>query len=77
MTAEADRQAAGGSGSLEVIVDLELCDGHAQCEFAAPEVFALDDDGELEYDAHPDESQRAAVERAVRLCPVQAIRIVA
>ena len=60
---------------LEVVVDLDLCDGHAQCEFAAPDVFRLGDDGELEYEANPEESQRAGVQRAVRLCPVQAIRV--
>jgi ferredoxin len=61
--------------SLEVIVDMDLCDGHGQCEFAAPNVFQMDDEGELQYDAHPDPSERARVEQAIRVCPVQAIRL--
>jgi ferredoxin len=63
------------SETLTVIVDMELCDGHGQCEFAAPEVFRLDDEGTLEFDPAPDASQRANVEQAVRLCPVQAIAL--
>ena len=61
--------------TFTVIVDLELCDGHAQCEVAAPEVFRLDEDGELQYVAHPPAGERVNVERAVRLCPVQAIKV--
>jgi ferredoxin len=60
---------------LHVIVDMDLCDGHGQCEFAAPEVFRLDEDGELQYEAHPDVAERGRVEQAIRLCPVQAIRL--
>lgn len=60
---------------LEVIVDMDLCDGHGQCEFAAPAVFALDDEGELRYEPRPDASERGRVEQAIRLCPVQAIRL--
>jgi ferredoxin len=61
--------------TLTVIVDLELCDGHGQCEFAAPDVFRLDDEGELQFDPAPDAGQRAGVEQAIRLCPVQAISL--
>ncbi|WP_342742734.1 ferredoxin [Nonomuraea jiangxiensis] len=38
---------------MRVSVDLSLCQTHAQCVFAAPEVFALDEDDELVYDATP------------------------
>jgi ferredoxin len=62
-------------GTLGVIVDMDLCDGHGQCEFAAPAVFRLDDEGELHFDPSPPASERARVEQAVRLCPVQAIRL--
>ena len=61
--------------TLDVIVDMDLCDGHGQCEFAAPAVFALDDEGELQYEAHPPASERGRVEQAIRLCPVQAIKL--
>jgi ferredoxin len=61
---------------MKVIVNPDLCEGNARCVEAAPEVFELGDDDQ----AHvlierPDEALRAKVERAVRLCPRQAIRI--
>jgi ferredoxin len=64
-----------GGQRLNVVVDMEVCDGHGQCEFAAPAVFRLDDEGNLHYEAHPDASERARVEEAVRVCPTQAIRL--
>ena len=62
--------------TFEVIVDMDLCDRHGDCEFAAPAVFQLDEEGELRYEPHPPESERENVEQAVQACPVQAIRIV-
>jgi ferredoxin len=46
------------------------------CEDACPEVFRLDDEGELEIlmESVPPELARK-VESAVRLCPVAALRI--
>lgn len=61
---------------MHITVDLDLCDGHGQCVFAAPSVFELDDVGDLHYQPEPDETERARVQNAVRLCPVQAISIV-
>jgi ferredoxin len=62
--------------SLKVVVDFTLCQDHGQCVFAAPEVFELDTAGKLVVLlADPDESQRAAVEDAADVCPVQAITI--
>lgn len=58
---------------MKVTVDMDVCDGHGQCAFAAPDVFQLDEAGDLVYNPNPDDSQRAAVEMASRLCPVQAI----
>jgi ferredoxin len=60
---------------MKVIVDLAMCQDHGQCAIAAGEVFRINDDGKLEFDAHPDESQRLAVEEAADVCPVQAISI--
>lgn len=60
---------------MHVDVDLELCQVHGQCEFAAPDVFSIDDDGTVEWQTTPPESERAAVAEAVRLCPVQAITL--
>jgi ferredoxin len=52
---------------------MTLCQTHAQCVFAAPEVFALDDNDELVYDAAPDDTSLPAIEQAARACPVRAI----
>ncbi len=58
---------------MRVHVDRERCQIHAQCVFAAPDVFELDENDELHYVFGPDESLFPAVEEAALLCPVQAI----
>ena len=61
---------------MKVYVDRDKCADHGQCVFAAPDVFQLDPEGKLVYDAHElDESQRDAVEEAADVCPLQAITI--
>ena len=60
---------------MRVIVDRTVCVGHGQCEVAAPEVFSVNDDGELELNENPPESERANVENAVRQCPVGALTL--
>lgn len=60
---------------MKVHVDLAVCEAHGECTYAAPEVFELDDDDELHYDASPAEERRPKVEQAVRSCPVQAITL--
>jgi ferredoxin len=57
-------------------VNLDLCEQHAQCVFAAPDVFRLNDDDELEYEAEYDESLHVDVQSAASSCPVQAITLV-
>jgi ferredoxin len=62
--------------TLKVIVDRDVCQNHGQCVFAAPQVFELDEEGELVVlDDEPDESLRGAVEEAADVCPTQAITI--
>lgn len=60
---------------MKIVVDLEVCDGHAQCVFAAPNVFQLDGQGKVRYTAEPDESERDNVMNAVDACPLLAIEI--
>lgn len=61
---------------MKVIADRERCDGYGACLEASPEVFDLDDDDlVLLLDAEPDESLRAGVTRAVRVCPKSALSI--
>ena len=54
---------------------MDKCEYHGQCMIAAPEVFNLVGEEELEYVAEPDEEHRADVEEAADACPVQAILI--
>lgn len=58
---------------MRVRVDMTRCETHAQCVFAAPDVFSLNDDDELGYDDTPADALRPAIEQAARACPVQAI----
>jgi ferredoxin len=60
---------------MQVVVDMNKCQDHGQCVFAAPEVFRLEAGERLVYDAEPDEELREAVEDAADVCPLQAIRI--
>ncbi|MHB8574990.1 MAG: ferredoxin [Dehalococcoidia bacterium] len=61
---------------MKVVVDPDRCEANLRCIAAAPDVFEMGDDDQ----AHvlieqPSEARRAAVERAVRVCPRQAISI--
>jgi len=61
---------------MKVIVDRALCQGHAQCEDAAAQVFEVGDDALVRLRMeNPPEELRSAVEDAVRSCPAEAIRI--
>lgn len=61
---------------MKVIVDWDLCQGHGNCTGDAPEVFRLDDSGNLEIlIEQPGEELRPKLELAVRYCPTGAIRI--
>lgn len=59
---------------MKVVVDHDLCEGHAKCQSSAPEVFEVRDDdlSHVLIDDIP-EALRSKVERAIRLCPRQAI----
>lgn len=60
---------------MKVSINYDLCEGHSRCQSAAPEVFEVRED--LSYVKagmeRPPEELRAKVERAVRLCPRQAV----
>jgi ferredoxin len=61
---------------IKVVVDRDVCQNHGQCVFAAPQVFELDDDGELvQLQDEVGEDLRENVEEASDVCPVQAITI--
>jgi ferredoxin len=62
--------------SFKVVVDMDVCQDHGQCVFAAPDVFELNADGRLEVLVpEPDDARRTACEDAADVCPVQAITI--
>lgn len=61
---------------MRIEVDLDLCQGHGMCEMEAPDIFEAERDSVNILDPQPDSSHSADVERAVRYCPTQALKIV-
>ncbi|MGC2653924.1 MAG: ferredoxin [Mycobacterium sp.] len=56
--------------------DLDLCQGHAMCELEAPDYFQVPKRGKVKIlDAEPPEQDRDEVQRAVEMCPTQALLI--
>jgi ferredoxin len=62
---------------MRIEIDYDLCDSHAACMTAAPEVFEVRDDDLLYVlDEQPGESLHAKVRDAAVRCPKLAITIV-
>ena len=61
---------------MKVVVDFDVCQGHGVCEAEAPEVFQVDEDGNLTVLLEsPPESMRPQLEDAEKYCPQLAITI--
>ncbi|MFF4730754.1 ferredoxin [Streptomyces mirabilis] len=60
---------------MRLVVDLNRCQGYAQCAFLAPDVFAMHGDESLLYNPEVEEDRREDMARAVAACPVQAIMV--
>ncbi|MEU6018199.1 ferredoxin [Streptomyces sp. NPDC047515] len=60
---------------MRLVVDLNRCQGYAQCAFLAPDVFVMHGEESLLYNPHADRAQREQVLRAATACPVQAILV--
>ena len=60
---------------IKVIVDMNLCQSHGECVYAAPDVFELGDDDVLRWKEEVDDSRREALEEAVNVCPMMAISL--
>jgi len=61
---------------MKIVMDYDLCQGHATCMGEAPEVFKVDDDGMLTVlQEEPPEELRTKVEAAAKYCPTGAITI--
>ena len=62
---------------MRIVVDRDLCQGHASCEGEAPEVFSVSKQGDLTIlQPEPPEALRRAAELAVKYCPTHALSIV-
>ena len=61
---------------MKIVVDRDLCQGHAACEGEAPEVFSVSKQGELTI-LQPElpADLEAAVRLAVKYCPTHALSI--
>ena len=64
---------------MKVTVDTSLCIGSGTCALTAPAVFGQDEEQAVVVvlDGSPPESQREAVELAVKSCPAAVIRLFA
>lgn len=63
-------------GCYRVVLDEDLCQGHAMCELEAPDVFKVPKRGVVEIvDPEPPDELRDAVELAVEMCPTRALSI--
>ncbi|MBL1087836.1 ferredoxin [Streptomyces sp. NPDC001739] len=60
---------------MNVVVDLNRCQGYAQCAFLAPEVFTMHGEEALLYRPVVPDGQQERVLRAAAACPVQAILV--
>jgi ferredoxin len=61
---------------MKIVVDRDLCQGHAMCEVEAPEVFATPKVGTVNVLVdRPPADQADAVRAAVQYCPTRALSI--
>ena len=61
---------------MRVRIDFDLCQGHGVCMGECPEVFQVNDDGELSLlEEQPDDGLRKKVRNAARFCPTGAISV--
>ncbi len=60
---------------MKIVVDLNRCQGYAQCAFLAPDVFTMHGEEALMYAPVVDNGQREHVLKAAAACPVQAILV--
>jgi ferredoxin len=60
---------------MRIVIDLNRCQGYAQCIPLAPTVLKLNGEEAVMYDPNPDGKLRQQVFRAAASCPVQAILV--
>jgi ferredoxin len=69
------QEAEESEAKMRIVIDLNRCQGYAQCIPLAPNVLKLHGEEAVMYDPNPDDSQRQRVLRAAASCPVQAIMV--
>jgi sterol 14-demethylase len=75
--AATDQPAGTRSEGWRIVVDRDLCQGHASCEGEAPDLFSVSKGGELTIlDQRPPDDARARADAAVKYCPTHALSIV-
>jgi ferredoxin len=60
---------------MRIVVDRGLCELHGQCEYVAPELFHIDEDGELVVVEDVPEELAVKARLAVKVCPALALAI--
>lgn len=74
--ARALREEEADLSPFRIVVDEDLCQGHAVCMGEAPELFALGEDEKVAVlEESPRKDLRKKAERAVRYCPNRVLRI--
>jgi ferredoxin len=63
---------------MKLVIDTDICTGHARCVAHAPELFADDDNGygHVIGDGNVPEELAAKARKAMQTCPERAIAIV-
>ena len=63
--------------SFKVVLDLDRCQGYANCVVTAPDIFDLDEQTgtAILLQEAPDDALRPDAEEAVRRCPAEAISV--
>ncbi|MBF6333903.1 ferredoxin [Nocardia transvalensis] len=61
---------------MRIVVDLDLCQGHAVCQDEAPELFTVPMNGQVQILRSDPGADLDAARAAVRYCPTQALSIV-
>ena len=60
---------------MRVVVDEDLCQGHAMCSLEAPDVFEVPKRGTVEVVGEVTDANVEAVRQAVRHCPTGALKL--
>ena len=58
-----------------VVVEGDLCQGHAMCEVEAPDVFSVPKVGPVEVIGQVTDANLDCIRSAVRFCPTQALSL--